>query len=88
MLFSNITPTSFDASWTETGSASEWAVALDSAGITIYTDVVYDTTVSFTNHAGNTPYTVRVAALCDGNDTSMWLSANFRTPCTYLERYG
>ena len=85
MLFSNITPTSFDASWTETGSASEWAVALDSAGITIYTDVVYDTTVSFTNHAGNTPYTVRVAALCDGNDTSMWLSANFRTPCTYLD---
>ena len=46
--------------------------------------MVFDTTASFIDRAANTPYTVRVAALCDGTDTSMILSSNFRTPCNFI----
>ena len=85
MVFSNINTTSFDVSWTETGSATQWMVMVDSAGVTVDSMWAYDTTASFLGRAANTLYTVRVASLCDGMDTSMWLSNSFRTPCTFLD---
>ena len=81
----NIAQSSFDISWTETGSATEWLVWIDSVGITVDSTIAYDTTASFIGRAANTPYTVRVAALCSGVDTSMMLISNFRTPCTFLD---
>ena len=84
MQFANITPTSFDFSWTESGTATSWIIDIDSAGTSVLTDVVYDTFYSAIGLAGNNMYTVRVAALCDGTDTSMWLSTDFRTPCSFI----
>ena len=81
----NIAQNSFDVSWTETGSATEWLVWIDSVGITVDSTIAYDTTASFIGRAANTLYTVRVAALCGGIDTSMMLVSNFRTPCTFLD---
>ena len=85
LVFSNITPHSFDFSWVEAGSASSWLVKIDSAGVTIDSNVVYDTTYSVMGRADNTAYMVRVASLCDAGDTSMFLTEEFRTPCNYLD---
>ena len=85
MQFANITPTSFDFSWTESGTATTWIIDIDSAGTSVLTDVVYDTFYSAIGLTANNMYTVRVAALCDGTDTSMWLSTNFHTPCSFID---
>ena len=85
MQFANITPTSFDFSWTESGTATSWIIDIDSAGTSVLTDVVYDTFYSAIGLTANNMYTVRVAALCDGTDTSMWLSTNFHTPCSFID---
>ena len=85
MQFANITPTSFDFSWTESGTATSWIIDIDSAGTSVLTDVVYDTFYSAIGLTADNMYTVRVAALCDGTDTSMWLSTNFHTPCPFID---
>ena len=84
MVFSNISQTSFDVSWTETGSSTEWLVRVDSAGVTVDSAIVYDTTASFSSRAANTVYSVRVAALCSSSDTSMFLTSTLRTPCGFI----
>ena len=64
LQFANINPTSFDLSWSETGTATSWIVEIDSASTNVLSDIAYDTNYSVSERAGNTVYTVRVAALC------------------------
>ena len=80
ITLSNLTQTSVDISWHETGSASSWEYQLGS-GTPV---VVTDTTCSLTGLTANTPYTFRVRAICGAGDTSFWMIYNFRTPCGYL----
>ena len=85
MQFFNITPTSFDLSWVETGTALSWLVYLESGSTVIDSAIVFDTTHTFSGLTPNTPYTVRVAAMCDITDTSMWLTSDTRTPCVAMD---
>ena len=85
LTFTTITHNSLGIAWTETGTASQWVVALDSANTTLVMTDATDTNYLFTDLYPNTYYTVRVAALCDGTDTSMWLSQTIHTPCNIIE---
>ena len=85
LVIFNITDNSVEASWTETGTAVQWLAQLDTLGGTVSSTVVYDTTTSFNNLSPNTPYTIKIAALCGGTDTSMWLTRNFRTSCLPID---
>lgn len=85
IVFSNIAATSFDVSWHENGSATEWLVQLDSAGTILSSDVAYDTTYSFLDLTDNTPYVVHVSSICGSADTSMQTNASFRTPCAAID---
>ncbi|MBR3412351.1 MAG: fibronectin type III domain-containing protein, partial [Bacteroidales bacterium] len=85
LTFTTITHNSLGISWTETGTASQWVVALDSANTNLVTADATDTNYLFTDLSPNTYYTVRVASVCDGTDTSMWLSQTIHTPCNIIE---
>ena len=56
MQFFNITPTSFDLSWVETGTALSWLVYLESGSTVIDSAIVFDTTHTFSGLTPNTPY--------------------------------
>ena len=63
--------------WTESGSATQWEYQLDDD-----TPVVVNaTSVSLTNLAASTAYTISVRAICGAGDTSNWASYLFRTVC-------
>lgn len=83
----NLTSTTFDLSWVDANSASEWLVELDSANQVQgqgSLQSVFDTMVSFIGLQANTPYVVYVASICSGGDTSSWLRVPVRTPCDLL----
>lgn len=83
----NLTTTAFDLYWRESGTASEWVIEFDSVGQAFgqgERQVVYDTFYSFYNLTPNTDYTIYVAAVCGGDDTSIWVRYAVTTPCDYL----
>ena len=82
---SDITPTSFTFSWTDTASTSAWHVILTMGDSVINESVATYTTVYFTDLMPNTIYTVSVAGLCDAGDTSRYLTATVRTPCSAID---
>ena len=71
-------------SWVDNNSTS-WLVRIDSSSTTGTPVMVSDTFYTFDNLAPQTQYTVSVAALCDGGDTSAWRSITTTTPCTFLD---
>ena len=73
----NLTQTSADFSWSETGSATEWQYQLGSGTI----QTVYDTNVTITGLSANSAYTFKVRSVCDSGTTSFWRTVSFRTPC-------
>ena len=70
-----------DLSWTPGGTESEWMVTLDDSIAVFPTDTFY----TFTSLDANTPYTVKVYAVCGSGDTSFATVANVRTTCTMLD---
>ena len=83
--FAAVSPNAFDIVWQESGNATSWLVQVDSAGTTVLNATAYDTLYNFTGCYPNSTYTVRVASLCDGTDTSSWSAVTVRTPCAYLD---
>jgi hypothetical protein len=84
ITLSNIEATSFDISWFGGGSATQWLVAIDSAGQNIVYDIANDTTYSVTGRAGNTDYIIQIYSLCSTGDTSIARSLSFHSPCVDL----
>ncbi|MBQ0161210.1 MAG: fibronectin type III domain-containing protein, partial [Bacteroidales bacterium] len=80
---SNLTPTSFDISWSDTSDATSWIVVLSNADTTIE-DVVFDTTYSFMDLNPNSSFFLGVAGLCANGDTSSMRSMSVMTPCVGL----
>lgn len=77
VLVSNITETTADIAWTETGSATEWTILLDS------TEIAADSnSFTLTGLTASTQYTVQVKANCAEESESDWSTAvSFRTSC-------
>ena len=81
---SNIGPYGFDLAWTETGTATSWHLQLMQGDSVVYDNVETTTTVSLTSLIANTPYTARVASLCDAGDTSTYKTLDVRTGCDFI----
>ena len=81
----NLTPTSFDISWTDTSDAASWIVRLSANDSTLSNNVAYTYPVSFTSLTSNTDYTVQVASLCQNGDTSTFRTRQILTPCLPLD---
>lgn len=84
-----LTATSFEFYWSDysDGNAYSWIVEIDSADQPYGTGTVYevsDTSISYTGLTPNTDYTLYVAAVCNGSDTSLTLVYQVHTPCDYL----
>lgn len=81
----DLTPYSFNLSWTDTSDATSWIVRMvgedDSV---VYDHVVNFSSASFTGLVPATIYTVRVAGLCQNGDTSRYRSLRVQTPCVPL----
>ena len=67
-----------ELSWTANSGATLFAVYLND---TLIDDNVTDTTYTFQNLLGNTPYTVGVQAICSSSDSSNIATVNVRTTC-------
>ena len=78
---SNITPNSFDFSWTDSSSAVSWRVQLLQGNTVISDNVETFNSVSFTGLSSNTLYTVRVAGICGPGDTSLFKTTDVRSGC-------
>ena len=85
IAYENVTAHSFDISWTEAGSATEWVVRLTAGGTVVSSGSVFDTTASFTALNDNTDYMASVASVCDVGDTSPWRSITVRTYCDPMD---
>ena len=84
---SNLTENSADIAWVSAGSESSWEVEYKAADDADWTSAgtVSATSTTLFNLDGNTLYTVRVRALCSGNEESPWSeSISFRTQCDAL----
>ena len=84
---SNITMTTADLTWVETGTATSWNVEYGLGGFTIGTGTtltVYDTNTTLTGLTANTMYDVYVTPDCpSGAAGSAYLS--FRTACGLID---
>ena len=69
--------TSASIFWTETGSATQWQVALDGGSPVTVTSP----TRAFTGLAPNTDHTATVRGICATGVYSDWASVDFRTAC-------
>lgn len=85
VVISNITATSIDLTWTESGSASDWQVLVVPAGSNVPAFSVTGnnfstTTITFPGLSPSTAYTVYVRAICSNTDKSFWTDGiNFST---------
>ncbi|MBP5327120.1 MAG: fibronectin type III domain-containing protein, partial [Bacteroidales bacterium] len=70
-----------DITWTAGGSETEWMVVVSDTIV----DYVTTNSYSATDLQSNTPYTVRVYAICGVDDTSSAATAIFRTSCVFIE---
>ena len=72
---SNVTSSSADLSWTETGSATEWLVEYGFSGFTLGTGTQITTTdnpLTITGLISNQAYDAYVKSLCSAGDESQW----------------
>ena len=80
ITLNNLTQTSVDINWVDTGDAVEWQYQVDNGNI----NTVYVTHASLTGLSSNTLYAFKVRSICGGGDTSFWHEIEFRTPCSYI----
>ena len=80
----NLSPYSFDVSWTDTSDATSWIVRLLEGDSIIYDNVENTDSVSFTSLTPATNYSVQVAGLCLNGDTSFFRTTNVLTQCVSL----
>ena len=80
----NLSPYSFDVSWTDTSDATSWIVRLLEGDSLIYDNVENTNSISFTSLTPATNYSVQVAGLCMNGDTSFFRSTNVLTQCVSL----
>ena len=86
VTISNITATSIDLAWTESGTATGWQVLILPAGsnVPVFTatgNSFSTTTITFPGLLPATAYTVYVRAICSSSDKSFWTDGiNFSTP--------
>jgi len=85
---SNVTPSSADLSWTETGNGTSWTVEYGPQGFTpgdTSSTIAYatDTVITLTGLTPNTQYDVYVTVDC-GSDVGGVNQTAFRTLCTLL----
>ena len=83
---SNVTATSADLGWIESGTATQWEVEWDTSGYTVGTSlnsIIVNTTASATisGLTATTDYDYNVRAICAAGDSSGWMSSSFQTPC-------
>ena len=85
VIVSNITASSIDLTWTESGSATDWQVLVLPAGSNVPAFSVTGsnfsaTTITFPGLSPSTAYTVYVRAICSNTDKSFWTDGiNFST---------
>ena len=81
----NITPTSANLAWTESGSATTWEVEWDTAGFTLGTGNASVTTsnpYALSSLLAETDYEFYVRGACGANDSSAWVGPiSFKTLC-------
>lgn len=85
LTVNNITATTADLTWTETGTASEWVVSYKPSSSTTWTTVpVFETSYQLTDLTPEVTYTVHVAAVCDADGTLSPISntVQFSTPAS------
>ena len=80
----NLTASSFKVSWVDTSSTSSWLVQVLYDTQVVYDTVVGTDSVSFFGLNSATYYTVQVAGLCPGGDTSLFQSTNLTTECDVI----
>ena len=85
LTYDNLSPYSFDISWTDTSDASAWIVQLLAGSTTVYNNVEYTYPVYFTSLTPATHYTVQIAGLCANDDTSTFRTRTVLTPCLALD---
>jgi len=84
---SNLTENSADIAWVSAGSESSWEVEYKASTDADWTSdgTVSTTSTTLYGLTGNTLYSVRVRALCSGNEESPWSeSISFRTECASI----
>ncbi len=64
-------------SWTPRSGESEWLVYLNDSLVASASDTTY----TFNNLTSNTPYTVKVQAVCSSDDTSNYATLSLRSAC-------
>ena len=81
----NVTDTSFDFSWEDVSSASEYQVQLLAGNLPVLDTIVGSGSTSYTfpfsDLLSNTVYTARVATICQPGDTSFFRMVQVRTLC-------
>src|SRR5690554_3790175 len=82
----DITATSADLGWTESGSAAEWQVEYGTSGFTLGSGTIENTSTNphpVTGLTGNTDYGFYVRSICGVGDTSAWAGPfAFTTLCS------
>ena len=81
MQVTNIGIGSFDVSWTDTSSASQWRVVVSHEGTVVDDRVVTTQPVTITGLTPSTTYQVKVATICGVGDTSSSRARVVTTPC-------
>ena len=84
----NITTSSADINWHESGTASVWEIIvsdteLSNTVLENYTDAttVYDSSYMAMDLNPSTTYYAYIRAICSDSDNSMWQSKSFKTNC-------
>jgi gliding motility-associated-like protein len=86
VIVSNITASSIDLAWTESGTATGWQVLIlpQGSNIPVFTatgNSFSATTITYPGLLPSTAYTVYVRAICSSSDKSFWTDGiNFSTP--------
>ena len=76
-LTATATENSLTLTWTENGSATQWVMKVNDGNFETVTTNPY----TLNGLTANTPYTITLAALCNGTDTSETITGTFRTAC-------
>ncbi len=91
LSYSNITSSSVDLSWTETGSATQWLIEYKPSTEASWDNALSvsanSTTMSLTDLAANTNYYVRVKAVCGANEESDWRVGSFHSECAMISSF-
>ena len=90
--YTNVLPNSLEASWIESGTATQWTVEYKLASETDWTNAISTTVYNTptTNLSGllpNTPYNIRVKSICGAGDESAWRTSSFRSGCDIISTF-